>query len=144
MKILVINGPNLNMLGKREPKIYGKQKLEDIIAGVKKEGKKLRVSVDAFQSNEEGAIVSKIQEASEKYDGIILNPAAYTHTSVALRDAVLTCGIPCVEVHLSNIHAREEFRQKSITAGSAKGVITGFGWYSYILGLEALRSILLK
>ncbi|HLD28700.1 MAG TPA: type II 3-dehydroquinate dehydratase [bacterium] len=144
MKILIINGPNLNLLGKREPDIYGKMSLEEINKKVTKEANLLETEVSFLQSNHEGDIVEQIQKADGVYDGIIINPAAFTHTSVAVKDAIAAVSVPVVEVHLSNIHAREEFRQKSITAGSAKGVITGFGWYSYILGLEALRSILLK
>ena len=144
MKILIINGPNLNLLGKREPDIYGKMSLEEINKKVTKEANLLETEVSCLQSNHEGDIVEQIQKSDGVYDGIIINPAAFTHTSVAVKDAIAAVSVPVVEVHLSNIHAREEFRQKSITAGSAKGVITGFGWYSYILGLEALRSILLK
>ena len=144
MKILILNGPNLNLLGKREPDIYGKMSLEEINKKVTKEANLLETEVSFLQSNHEGDIVEQIQKADGVYDGIIINPAAFTHTSVAVKDAIAAVSVPVVEVHLSNIHAREEFRQKSITAGSAKGVITGFGWYSYILGLEALRSILLK
>jgi 3-dehydroquinate dehydratase-2 len=138
MKILVINGPNLNLLGKREPDIYGAASLDDIVTMVKKRGKELGAEVESFQSNEEGTLVTKIGASSGKYDGIILNPAAYTHTSVALRDAILASKVPCIEVHLSNIYAREEFRQKSLTAAACVGQISGFGGMSYVLALEGL------
>lgn len=144
MKILVLNGPNLHLLGKREPEIYGKKGLEDIVAGLKKKADGLDVQIDHFQSNEEGALVSRIGEAEGIYDGIIFNPAAYTHTSVALRDAIKAVPVPCVEVHLSNIYAREEFRHTSLTAASCVGQISGFGAVSYILALEALVDYLKK
>lgn len=138
MKILVLNGPNLNLLGKREPEVYGHSSLDEIMTKVKARGKELGVEVEAFQSNEEGVLVTRVGESSGKFDGIILNPAGYTHTSVALRDALQACSIPCVEVHLSNIYAREDFRHTSLTAGACIGQITGFGQMSYILGLEAI------
>jgi 3-dehydroquinate dehydratase-2 len=138
MKILVIHGPNLNLLGMREPEIYGKTTLEEINSLIRKEAKALRVQVESFQSNSEGEIVSKIQDATKKYDGLIINPAAYTHTSVAIRDAISSTGIPTVEVHISNVYRREEFRQKSFISPVASGVISGFGVYSYILGLRGL------
>jgi 3-dehydroquinate dehydratase II len=138
MKILVLNGPNLNLLGKREPGVYGSDKLDDVMAAVAARGRELGVEVDSFQSNDEGALVSRIGESPGRYDGLVLNPAAYTHTSVALRDALQAAGVPAVEVHLSNIHAREEFRHKSLTAPVCVGQISGFGAASYVLGLEAL------
>ena len=140
MKILVVNGPNLNTLGKREPDIYGNHTLEDINSLLKKEAKNISGSLklEFFQSNSEGEIVSTIQDAFEKFDGILINPAAYTHTSVAIRDALLSTGIPTVEVHISNIFKREEFRQKSFVSGVSVGVITGFGLNSYLLGLRGL------
>jgi 3-dehydroquinate dehydratase-2 len=144
MKILVLNGPNLKLLGKREPSIYGRITLDDILADVVKRGKELGAQVDVFQSNDEGALVTKIGDAMGRYDGMIINPAAYTHTSVALRDAIQAVKIPCVEVHLSNIHAREDFRHKSLTAGVCVGQISGFGGNSYILGLEAVVGYLGK
>ncbi len=144
MKILVIHGPNLNLLGKREPEIYGKTTLEEINSLIRKEAKALRVQVESFQSNSEGEIVSKIQDATKRYDGLIINPAAYTHTSVAIRDAISSTGIPTVEVHISNVYGREEFRQKSFISPVASGVISGFGVYSYILGLRGLVSQLKK
>jgi 3-dehydroquinate dehydratase II len=140
MKIIVINGPNLNLLGKREPDIYGAESLDDMMARVKQRGKEIKVDVESVQSNEEGTLVTKIGETSGKYDGIIINPAAYTHTSVALRDAILACKVPCVEVHLSNIYSREEFRHKSLTAAACIGQISGFGATSYLLALDGLVS----
>jgi 3-dehydroquinate dehydratase-2 len=142
MKILVLNGPNLNLLGRREPDIYGRTSLEDIVRQVKAKARKLGVSIDAFQSNEEGALVTEIGRSAGKFDGIIFNPAAYTHTSVALRDALLAARVPCVEVHLSNVHAREEFRHRSLTAAACIGQISGFGGQSYALALEALVDFL--
>jgi 3-dehydroquinate dehydratase-2 len=138
MKILVIHGPNLNLLGMREPEIYGKTTLDEINSLLKKEAKSLGVQIELFQSNSEGEIVTKIQYATNKFDGIIINPAAYTHTSVAIRDAISSTGIPTVEVHISNVYRREEFRQKSFISPVASGVISGFGVYSYILGLRGL------
>lgn len=142
MKILVLNGPNLNLLGKREPDIYGRTSLADILRQVKARGRTLGVTVDAFQSNEEGALVTKIGASVGKFDGIIFNPAAYTHTSVALRDALSATKVPCVEVHLSNIHAREEFRHRSLTAAACIGQISGFGAQGYELALEGLVAYL--
>ena len=142
MKILVLNGPNLNLLGKREPDLYGRTSLDDILRQVKARARKLGAKVDGFQSNEEGALVTRIGKSAGTYAGIIFNPAAYTHTSVALRDALLASAVPCVEVHLSNIHAREEFRQKSLTAAACIGQISGFGSESYVLALDALVDFL--
>jgi 3-dehydroquinate dehydratase-2 len=138
MKILLLNGPNLNLLGRREPAIYGAATLGEIVAQVIAFGKELGVEVEAFQTNDEGALVSRIGESPGRFDGILMNPAAYTHTSVAIRDALSAAGVPCVEVHLSNIHAREAFRHKSLTAAVCLGQIAGFGAMSYRLGLEAL------
>ena len=144
MKILVVNGPNLNLLGQREPDVYGSESLADIDAAVIKAGSGMGVEVETFQSNEEGRLVTKIGSAVGEYDGIIINPAAYTHTSVALRDAIKATGLPVVEVHLSNTHSREEFRHKSLTAAVCMAQIMGFGGYGYILALggivEKLRS----
>lgn len=137
-KIMVIHGPNLNLLGKREEAIYGKKSLKDINKLLEKKAKALGVGVEFFQSNHEGEIVQKIQDAKKfKFSAVLLNPAAYTHTSVAIRDAVSAVDIPVVEVHISNIYAREEFRHKSMIAPAASGQISGFGINSYILGLEA-------
>jgi 3-dehydroquinate dehydratase-2 len=140
MKILMIHGPNLNMLGKREPDIYGSTTLADINKQIEKEAKLLKLKVEYFQSNSEGEIVTKIQNSLSSVDGIVINPAAYTHTSVAIRDAILSTNIPTVEVHISNIYKREKFRQNSYISGVAVGVISGFGIYSYILGLRAIAS----
>ncbi len=144
MKILVLNGPNLNMLGTREPDKYGNQTLADIEALIREEASKLNIEVDFYQSNIEGELVSKIQESKNIYNGIVMNPAAYTHTSVAIRDALLAVQIPTVEIHLSNIHTREDFRKISLTAPACIGQITGFGAYSYILGLNAIKNYLSK
>lgn len=142
-KILVIHGPNLNLLGQREADIYGKTTIGEInkeLAGI---AKKKNVELEAFQSNHEGEIVDKIGEAKKKgFSAIVINPAAYTHTSVAIRDAVSAQNIPVIEVHLSNIYAREEFRHTSLIAPVAKGQISGFGKKSYILGLEAALDLI--
>jgi len=138
MKVLVINGPNLQLLGTREPGIYGARSLEDIMRDLAARGRELGVTVDAFQSNEEGALVSRIGALTGAYDGLVINPAAYTHTSVALRDALLAVQVPAVEVHLSNLYAREAFRHTSLTAAACIGLISGFGAQSYFLALEAL------
>ncbi len=138
MNILVINGPNINMLGTREPEIYGTLTLEKINEGIIEYAKELGVKVVFFQSNIEGEIVDAIQGAKADCRGIIINPAAYTHTSVAIRDAISAVGLPAVEVHLSNIHAREEFRKNSFIAPVCIGQISGFGENSYKLGLKAL------
>ncbi len=142
MKILFLNGPNLNLLGTREPDKYGSQTLEDIENFVRSESKQYDIEIDFYQSNIEGEIVDKIQQAKGVYDGIVLNPAAYTHTSVAIRDALLAVRIPTVEIHLSNIHTREEFRKTSLTAPACIGQITGFGANSYKLGLIAIKDYL--
>ena len=138
MKIMVINGPNINMLGTREPEIYGSLTLDDIINNLKDYAKTLGIELETFQSNVEGEIVNTIQKAKTDCSGIVLNPAAYTHTSVAIRDAIAAVGLPCVEVHLSNIHNREEFRKNSLTAPVCIGQIAGFGANSYKLGLLGL------
>ncbi len=140
-KLLVIHGPNLNMLGDRETDIYGNANLKEINDLIKKEGSSLGFEVDAFQSNDEGSLVSKLQEAQAKYDVIIINPAAFTHYSIALRDAVAAIKKPVIEVHLSNIYSREEFRQKSVISSVANGVISGFGPQSYILALRAAAQL---
>src|SRR5271154_1520099 len=137
MKILFLNGPNLNLLGQREPEIYGEATLADIEAKVRERADKLKASIDFRQSNVEGELVGWIQQASGKFDAIVINAAAYTHTSIAIRDAIAGSGVPTIEIHLSNVHAREEFRHKSLIAPVCRGLITGFGQKSYILGLEA-------
>lgn len=144
MKILFLNGPNLNLLGTREPDKYGNKTLNDIEEFIQKEAEKNKISVTFYQSNIEGELVNKIQEAKGLYDGIVMNPAAYTHTSVAIRDALLAVEIPTVEIHLSNIHKREEFRKNSLTAPACIGQITGFGENSYKLGLIAIIDYLKK
>jgi 3-dehydroquinate dehydratase-2 len=142
MKILVIHGPNLNMLGKREPSIYGASTLQEINRLLRDEAKRLGVRTETFQSNSEGEIVSRIQDSMKKSDGILINPGAYTHTSIAIRDAILSAGLPVVEVHISNIYKREDFRQKSYVSGVSVGVVSGFGPDSYILGLNGLVNYL--
>ena len=138
MNILVLHGPNLNLLGTREPTLYGTITLEEVNASLKKLGMDLGVSVESRQSNLEGELVTWIQEANAQFEGLVFNPAAYTHTSIALRDAVVGVAIPMVEVHLSNIHRRESFRRRSYLAPVSLGQISGFGPQSYLLGLRAL------
>ena len=138
MKILVINGPNLNMLGKRDKEIYGDKTLAEIESLLKKQGKALAIEVITFQSNSEGALIDFIQEQSNSADGIIINPGALTHYGFSLRDALADSGLPIIEVHLSNIYAREEWRAKSVIAPVAKGNISGLGWRGYIAALRTL------
>jgi 3-dehydroquinate dehydratase-2 len=138
MKLLVINGPNLNMLGTREPEKYGTTTLAEIEKELYAYSFELGIDIETCQSNSEGEIIDKIQQALGKFDGVLLNPGGYTHTSVAIRDAISSVNLPCVEVHLTNIHAREEFRQKSLIAPVCLGQISGFGKNSYKLGLKAL------
>lgn len=140
--ILVINGPNLDLLGTREVDIYGKITLAKINEMVKEKARELNCQVRIKQSNSEGEIVSFVGEARDWADALIINPAAYTHTSIAIRDAILAVGIPVIEVHLSNIYKRESFRQKSLIAGVCLGQITGFGPEGYILALEAAMNVL--
>ena len=144
MNILVLHGPNLHLLGKRQPEIYGHQTLNDINTALDQfvASSSINVTLKILQSNHEGELVSFIGEHIDWADGILINPAAYTHTSVAIRDALTTVGLPVIEIHLSNIYAREEFRHHSYVSGVAAGVISGFGAYSYILALEAMIHIL--
>jgi 3-dehydroquinate dehydratase-2 len=141
MKILLLNGPNLNLLGQREPEIYGRATLTDIELKVKQRAAKLGVEVDFRQTNSEGELVSWVQQAKDHFNVIVLNAAAYTHTSIALRDAISAVGIPTIEVHLSNTAAREEFRHRSLIGPVCRGQISGFGAESYILALEAAISL---
>jgi 3-dehydroquinate dehydratase-2 len=140
--ILVLHGPNLNLLGEREPEIYGKKNLKEINEALVEEGKKLGVEVRSYQSNHEGELIEALQEARSWAKGVVFNPAGYTTTSVALRDAVLAIGLPVVEVHLSNIYKREDFRQCSLIAPACVGSIAGFGWRSYALGVQALKDMI--
>jgi 3-dehydroquinate dehydratase-2 len=140
MRILVLHGPNLNLLGQREPGIYGTLTMVEINLAVGNLAEELGCTATFFQSNSEGALIDAIQAASGEYDGFIINPAAYTHTSIALRDALAAVGLPFVEVHLSNVYRREEFRHVSLTAPLAIGQICGFGCESYLLGLRAIFS----
>jgi len=141
MNILFLNGPNLNLLGQREPEVYGRTTLSQIEAKVRALARKLKVTVDFRQSNDEGELVAWIQQARGKFDILVLNAAAYTHTSVALRDAISAVGVPTIEIHLSNIHAREEFRHRSLIAPVCCGQILGFGANSYLLALEAAVNV---
>jgi len=141
MRVGVLNGPNLNLLGTRETKVYGQATLAEIERSVRERAAKLGVEIDFRQSNLEGELVAWIQQAPQSFAAIVLNAAAYTHTSIALRDAISAVSIPTIEIHLSNVHAREEFRHKSMIAPVCRGQIAGFGAYSYILGLEAAVNI---
>ena len=142
MKILLINGANLNMLGTREPEKYGYKTLEDIETDVIDRGKEMGVEVYPYQSNIEGEIVDKIQQAKGEFDGILINAGGYTHTSVVIRDAIAAVQIPTIEIHMTNIHSREDFRHTSLLSGVCEGIIAGFGDDSYILALEGLVNIL--
>ena len=141
-KILVLNGPNLNLLGKRQPEIYGRLTLEEINGKIRSLAKELGVMVEVRQSNSEGDLIGWIQEAPKQFGAIVLNPAAFTHTSLALRDAITAAAIPTVEIHISNIYKREDFRHSSFIAGAAVGQIAGFGVQSYLLGLRAAAELL--
>ena len=143
MKILFLNGPNLNLLGQREPEVYGRETLADIEQKVRARAQKLEAEIDFRQTNLEGELVAWIQQAKGQADAIVINAAAYTHTSVALRDAISAVAIPTIEIHLSNIHAREEFRHKSLIAAVCKGQILGFGATSYILAVEAAVNVIM-
>lgn len=140
MKILIINGPNINFLGIREKNIYGQTTYEEMCKYLKEEANKLELDINIVQSNIEGELVDYIQGAYGKYDGIVINPAAYTHYSIAILDAIKAVGLPTVEVHISNVHAREEFRRKSITAPACIGQISGFGIYGYIMAMKGLNN----
>ena len=142
MKILVLHGPNLNLLGMREPEIYGSMTLGDINAHLIELGKEVGAELKCFQSNHEGALIDALQDAQTWADGVLFNPGGYTHTSIALRDAISALKIPVIEVHLSNVYAREQFRHVSLISGVCKGKIIGFGWRSYTLGLRALAEML--
>jgi 3-dehydroquinate dehydratase-2 len=142
MKIVVIQGPNMNMLGIRETNIYGPMKLEQIHANMENFAKQNGIEVEFFQSNLEGEIVDRVQECLGDADGIIINPAAYTHSSIAIADAISAVNLPTIEVHISNIYKREEYRQKSVTASSTAGVITGFGPFGYHMAMMAMAQML--
>ncbi len=142
MRLLLINGPNLNLLGKREPDLYGSSSLEAIEDSLQLKAKEIDVEIDCFQSNFEGALVDRIHQAVDKVDGILINAGALTHTSIAIRDALLAVNIPYVELHLSNPYSRESFRQKSFIADRALGVVSGFGMMSYQLAMDGLLSYL--
>jgi 3-dehydroquinate dehydratase II len=141
-RILVLHGPNLGTLGRRQPEIYGTTTLADINATLTARAQSWGWDLDAFQSNHEGALIDVIEERSGSIDGLMLNPGALTHYGLALRDALAALSVPVIEVHLSNIHAREEWRRRSVTAEVARGIVAGFGWRSYIYALDALRDII--
>lgn len=141
-KVLILHGPNLNLLGAREPDVYGSVTLDEIDHRLQAAAVEHGVEVRCVQSNSEGALIDTIHDARTWADGIVFNPGAYTHTSFALRDAIASVGLPTVEVHLSNVDAREEFRRRSVVAPACVGKIAGFGWHSYLLGLDALLQVI--
>ncbi len=143
-KVLILNGPNLNMLGTREPEVYGTATLADVEAACRERANTLGLEVDCRQSNSEGEIVDWIQQTPGSIDGIVMNPGAYSHTSVAILDALLAVGLPVIEVHLSNIHKRESFRHHSYVAKAAQGVICGFGPQGYLMALDAMAATLIE
>lgn len=142
MNILIINGPNLNLLGKREPGVYGNDSLQEIQSEIVELSKELNIDVEFYQSNHEGGIIDALHKAMDECDGAVLNAGAYTHYSYAIRDAIAAIKIPVVEVHMSNIHAREEFRHTSLIAPVCRGSILGFGKNSYLLALRAVKDII--
>ncbi len=143
-KILIINGPNLNLLGNREDDIYGKDSLDKIKSDCEIKGRQEELEIDFFQSNNEGEIIDKIHDVNDNYDGLIINPAAFTHSSIAILDSLRAISKPKIEIHLSNIYAREEYRKKSITSEGVHGLICGFGGNSYLLGIEAICKLIYK
>jgi len=140
MRVLLVNGPNLNTLGRREPEVYGTDTLPDVVARVEKRAIEIGASIATFQSNHEGAIIDFIQEQQDGADGLIINPGSLGHTSYALRDCIAGSGLPTVEVHISNIHARERFRHRSVIAAVCKGMVTGLGWRGYLYALDAVAA----
>jgi 3-dehydroquinate dehydratase-2 len=144
LKTLLVNGPNLNTLGTREPEIYGRETLSDIEKHCKAAAKKLGLLLDCYQSNHEGALVDKIQAAGREYKGLLINAGAYTHTSIAIMDALLSINVPIIEVHMSNIFQRESFRHESYVSKAARGVICGFGSNSYMLALAGMAELLMQ
>ena len=138
MRVLVLHGPNLNLLGTREPEVYGTMTLDDVNARIRERATDLGIEVETAQSNGEGELIDLIQGAPGTYDAIVINPGGYSHTSVAIRDAIAGVGLPAIEVHLSNPSAREDFRKVDLVAGACRGVVAGFGWRSYVMALEAL------
>ena len=143
-KILIINGPNLNLLGNREDDIYGKDSLDKIKSDCEKKGIEKKLEIIFFQSNNEGEIIDKIHEVNDKFDGLIINPAAFTHSSIAILDSLRAINKPKIEIHLLNIYSREEYRKKSITSEGVHGLICGFGGNSYLLGIEAICKLIYK
>ena len=141
-KIIIINGPNLNLLGKREDDIYGKDSLDDIKKKCDEKAKLLNLEISFYQSNNEGEIINKLHQVESEYDGLIINPAAFTHSSIAILDSLRAINKPKIEIHLSNIYSREEYRKKSITSEGVHGLICGFGGNSYILGIEAIAKLI--